>query len=151
MSLNSAIGDVQFEFALATAIKRSSANSKSVRDTFHNGVPHQMVLVFKTICCLPDEELNTRVISEWYGRFYGDGISSTSTVRNLHRLEKLGFVDLVDNPHNKSHKYTWIKLTASGRRLQKLYIGASADWKDKPRVTTERQIKSAMNGGFIND
>jgi hypothetical protein len=114
---------------------------------FTNGIPNQTVLVFKTICCLPDEEINTRVIAEWYHKLFGVAISTTSTVRNMSRLSDYGFLDMVDNPHGKSHKYTWIKLTQSGRKLQKLFMGSASEWKDKPRTIVERTIKHAMSGG----
>ena len=77
-------------------------------------------------------------------------ISTTSTVRNMGRLSDYGLLDVVDNPHGKSHKYTWIKLTTSGRKLQKLFIGSSSDWKDKPRLQLDRTVKSAMNGGIYD-
>ena len=60
------------------------------------------------------------------------------------------YLDVVDNPHGKSHKYTWIKLTQSGRKLQKLFIGSSSDWKDKPRLQIDRTVKSAMSGGIYD-
>ena len=99
---------------------------------------------------MPDEELNTRVISEWYFKLFGVSISTTSTVRNMSRLNDYGFLDMVDNPHGKSHKYTWIKLTQSGRKLQKLFIGSTAEWKDKPRTVLERTLKTAMSGGSFD-
>ena len=136
MSLNCTISNIQFDYAFNDAIKKASKNVSSDSTTFQNGIPNQTVLVFKTTCCLPDEEINTRIIAEWYFKLFGVAISTTSTVRNLHRLSDYGMLDVVDNPHGKSHKYTWIKLTQSGRKLQKLFIGSSSDWKDKPRVQT---------------
>ena len=65
------------------------------------------------------------------------------------RLSEYGLLDVVDNPHGKSHKYTWIKLTPSGRKLQKLFIG-SEYWKDKPRLQLDRTVKSTMNGGIYD-
>lgn len=146
MSLSCTISNIQFDYAFNDAIKKASKNVSSETTSFTNGVPNQTVLVFKTICCLPDEELNTRVISEWYFKLFGVSISTTSTVRNMNRLNDYGFLDMVDNPHGKSHKYTWIKLTQSGRKLQKLFMGSTSDWKDKPRTIVERTIKASMAG-----
>ena len=89
-------------------------------NTFHKKVNSHLKIIYQNI--LPDEEINTRVIAEWYFKLFGVAISTTSTVRNMSRLSDYGFLDMVDNPHGKSHKYTWIKLTQSGRKLQKLFI-----------------------------
>ena len=147
MSLNCTISNIQFDFAFNDSVKKAKRSVASEATKFFNGIPLQTVLVFKTICCLPDEELNTRIIAEWHFKLFGVPISTTSTVRNLYRLSDYGFLDVVDNPHGKSHKYTWIKLTASGRKLQKLFIGSASDWKDKPRLSFDRTIRQAMSGG----
>jgi hypothetical protein len=146
MSLSCTISNIQFDYAFNDAIKKASKSVSSEATSFTNGVPNQTVLVFKTICCLPDEELNTGVISEWYFKLFGVAISRTSTVRNMSRLADYGLLEIADNPHGKSWKYTWIKLTPSGRKLQKLFVGSASDWKDKPRVTVERTIKASMAG-----
>jgi len=151
MSLNCTISNIQFDYAFNDAVKKASKSVSGEATTFQNGIPNQTVLVFKTICCLPDEEINTRVIAEWYFKLFGVAISTTSTFRNMSRLSDYGFLDMVDNPHGKSHKYTWIRLTQSGRKLQKLFIGSSSDWKDKPRTLIDRTVKSAMSGGINYD
>ena len=99
---------------------------------------------------MPDE-IHTKIISEWTRKLFGVAISTTSTVRNLHRLNDYGLIEIVDNPHGKSHKFTWVKITAQGRRLQKLFIGSSSDWKDKPRTVVDRTLKASMSGGLVND
>jgi hypothetical protein len=151
MSLSCTVSNIQFDYAFNDAIKKASKSVGKDTTNFTNGIPNQTVLVFKTICCLPDEEINTRVIAEWYFKLFGVAISTTSTVRNMSRLSDYGFLDMVDNPHGKSHKYTWIRLTQSGRKLQKLFIGSSSDWKDKPRTLIDRTVKSAMSGGINYD
>ena len=150
MSLSCTISNIQFDYAFNDAIKKASKSVGKESTSFQNGIPNQTVLVFKTICCLPDEEINTRVIAEWYFKLFGVAISTTSTVRNMSRLSDYGFLDMVDNPHGKSHKYTWIKLTQSGRKLQKLFMGSASEWKDKPRTIVERTIKHAMSGGIYD-
>ena len=151
MSLNCTISNIQFDYAFNDAVKKASKSVSGEATTFQNGIPNQTVLVFKTICCLPDEEINTRVIAEWYFKLFGVAISTTSTVRNMSRLSDYGFLDMVDNPHGKSHKYTWMRVTQSGRKLQDLCIGSSSDWKDKPRTLIDRTVKSAMSGGINYD
>ena len=150
MSLSCTVSNIQFDYAFNDAIKKASKSVGKDTTNFTNGIPNQTVLVFKTICCLPDEEINTRVIAEWYFKLFGVAISTTSTVRNMSRLSEYGLLDMVDNPHGKSHKYTWIKLTPSGRKLQKLFIGSSSDWKDKPKLAIDRAVKSAMSGGIYD-
>jgi len=147
MSLTCTVSNIQFDFAFNKAVETAKKSiSKENVTNFTNGIPNQTVLIFKTICCLPDEELNTRVIAEWYYKLFGVAISTTSTVRNMGRLSEYGLLDMVDNPHGKSHKYTWIKLTPSGRKLQKLYVGTTSDWKDKPVSQIQTQLKTAKNG-----
>ena len=58
-----------------------------------------MVLVFKTICCLPDTAIKTPVVRKYYELLFGDTLSSTSVIRNFERLMKIGFLDYADNPH----------------------------------------------------
>ena len=146
MSLNCTVSNIQFDFAFNKAVETAKKNVSSEVTNFTNGIPNQTVLIFKTVCCLPDEELNTRVIAEWYYKLFGVSISTTSTVRNMKKLAEYGLLDIADNPHGKSYKYTWIKLTPSGRKLQKLFMGSASDWKDKPRTIVERTIKASMAG-----
>lgn len=147
MSLNCTISSIQFDYALNDEIKKASNKVHKDATSFNNGIPNQTVLLFKTICCLPDEELSSGIIAGWLFKLFGISLSRTGIVRNLHKLTDYGFIDMVDNPHNKSHKWTWIKLTQTGRRLQRLFTGTSADWKDKPRLLVDRMVKSAMAGG----
>jgi len=151
MSLTCTVSNIQFDFPFNRAVDTAKKSIlKSDVTNFTNGIPNQTVLVFKTICCLPDEEINTRVIAEWYFKLFGVNISTTSTVRNMSRLSEYGLLDVVDNPHGKSWKYTWIKLTTAGRKLQKLFMGSASDWKDKPRLQLDRTVKTAMTGGIYD-
>ena len=104
-----------------------------------------MVLTFKTLSCLPDgQELNTQVIREWYHKFFGVVISLSSISRNVSDLHTLGFVERVVNPF-ENRRLSWIKLTPTGRRLQKLFIGTTSDWKDVPKLKIENQLKTARS------
>lgn len=150
MSLSCTISNIQFDYAFNEAIRKASANVVEDDATkFTNGVPNQTVLIFKTICCLPDDELSSKVIKEWYRILFGMNTTTTSILRNFHKLSDYGFLDLIDNPHDQTTKYSYVKLTQSGRKLQKLFVGSTSDWKDKPRVTIERELKNAMSGGAI--
>ena len=59
-------------------------------------------------------------------------------------LKGLGFVEAIINPVG-SKRLSWVRLTTLGRRLQKLFIGTTADWKDQPRLTVDRQFKQARS------
>ena len=107
MSLNCTISNIQFDYAFNDAIKKASKNVSSDSTTFQNGIPNQTVLVFKTICCLPDE-IHTRIISEWTRKLFGVAVSTTSTVRNLHKLDSYGLIDIVDNPLNELTVEVWL-------------------------------------------
>ena len=59
-------------------------------------------------------------------------------------LKGLGFVEAILNPTG-SRRLSWVKLTPLGRRLQKLFIGTTSDWKDQPRLMVDRQFKQARS------
>lgn len=148
MSLTCTVSNIQFDFAFNKAVETAKKSVSGKTTSFTNGIPNQTVLIFKTVCCLPDEELNTKVISEWYFKLFGVTISGTSTVRNMAKLADYGLLEITDNPFGKSHKYRWIKLTQSGRKLQKLFMGTTSDWKDKPKLHLDRTIRTALNSNI---
>lgn len=150
MSLNCTISNIQFDYAFHEAIKKASERVSDENLTrFSNGVFNQNVLIFKTICVLPDDEISSAVIREWCKILFGMSTTATSILRNLKTLSGYGFIDMIKNPHDRTTKYSYIKLTATGRKLQKLFIGSTSDWKDKPRVQLDRQVRTAMSGGSI--
>jgi len=121
----------------------SKSTSKNVQ--FANGIPLQLSLTFKTICSLPDtEELNTGMIRETYQTFFGVNISTSSISRMITDLKTLKLIEGIDNPFGSRRK-SWIRLTVSGRKLQKLFIGTTSDWKDKPRTIVDRDFKYARS------
>jgi len=142
MSLNCTVSNIQFDFAFLDAVRK--AYKGDISNRHNNGIPNQNVLLFKTICCLPDDEISSRVVSVWYQKLFGVVISRTSTSRTLDALVEYGLVDRVENPHQGSARFSWIRLTQSGRRLQKLFIGSTSDWKDKPRAVFEKDLKTAL-------
>ena len=141
MSLSCTISNLQFDYAFLHAVK--SASSGDIQNRHFNGIPLQNVLLFKTICVLPDEEINTKVVSEWHYRLFGIVISGTSTSRTIDAIVEYGLIDRVENPHVGSKKFSWIRLSQAGRKLQKLFIGSTSDWKDKPKVVLDRELKTA--------
>ncbi len=72
-------------------------------------------------------------------------MTQTSISRTADALEQSGLIENWNNPHG-SQRFRWIKLTALGRKLQKLYVGTTSDWKDKPVTQVQTQLKTAKNG-----
>ena len=143
MSSSSLISNIQFETALLDVF--ANTNREDKKDGYWNGVPLQVNLVFKVICCLPDEGVDTQYVKDTFQLFYKKTMTQTSISRTSDALEQSGLIENWDNPHG-SQRFRWIKLTALGRKLQKLYVGTTSDWKDKPISTIQTQLKTAKNG-----
>ena len=143
MSSSSLISNIQFETALLDVFANSNREDK--KEGYWNGVPLQVNLVFKVICCLPDEGVDTQFVKDTFQLFYKKTMTQTSISRTADALEQSGLIENWDNPHG-SQRFRWIKLTALGRKLQKLYVGTTSDWKDKPVSEIQTQLKTAKNG-----
>ena len=143
MSSSSLISNIQFETALLDVFANSNRENK--KDGYWNGVPLQVNLVFKVICCLPDEGVDTQFVKDTFQLFYKKTMTQTSISRTADALEQSGLIENWDNPHG-SQRFRWIKLTVLGRKLQKLYVGTTSDWKDKPVSEIQTQLKTAKNG-----
>ena len=141
MTYSCTVNNIHFDKVFIKEVFKSTKKEVS----YKNGVPLQLSLTFKVIASLPDtEELSTNVIRETYQTFFGVTISTSSISRMITDLKQLGFVESIDNPFG-SKRLSWVKLTPLGRRLQKLFIGTTADWKDQPRLTVDRQFKQARS------
>ena len=143
MSSSSLISNIQFETALLDVFANSNREDK--KEGYWNGVPLQVNLVFKVICCLPDEGVDTQFVKDTFQLFYKKTMTQTSISRTADALEQSGLIENWDNPHG-SQRFRWIKLTVLGRKLQKLYVGTTSDWKDKPVSEIQTQLKTAKNG-----
>ena len=143
MSSSSLISNIQFETALLDVFANSNRQDK--KEGYWNGVPLQVNLVFKVICCLPDEGVDTQFVKDTFQLFYKKTMTQTSISRTADALEQSGLIENWDNPHG-SQRFRWIKLTALGRKLQKLYVGTTSDWKDKPVSEIQTQLMTAKNG-----
>ena len=143
MSSSSLISNIQFETALLDVFANS--NRKDKQAGYWNGVPLQVTLVFKVICCLPDEGVDTQFVKDTFELFYKKTMTQTSISRTADALKESGLIENWNNPHG-SKRFRWIKLTALGRKLQKLYVGTTSDWKDKPVSQIQTQLKTAKNG-----
>ena len=141
MTYSCTVNNIHFDKVFIKEVFKSTKKEVS----FKNGVPLQLSLTFKVIASLPDtEELSTNVVRETYQTFFGVTISTSSISRMITDLKQLGFVESIDNPFG-SKRLSWVKLTPLGRRLQKLFIGTTSDWKDQPRLMVDRQFKQARS------
>ena len=141
MTYSCTVNNIHFDKVFINEVSKST--SKNVQ--FANGIPLQLSLTFKTICSLPDtEELNTGMIRETYQTFFGVNISTSSISRMITDLKTLKLIEGIDNPFGSRRK-SWIKLTPVGRKLQKLFIGTTSDWKDKPRTIVDRDFREARS------
>jgi hypothetical protein len=138
MSLNCTISNIQFDYAFNRYVADRGAD-----EHFVTGIPFQTVLMFKTICTLPDDmEVNTLYLKKRYSELFGVTPSQPSVSRIVKGLrDELGLIETVLNPSGNA-RLAWVRLTANGRKLQKLYMGSTGDWRDKPRAVVERQIKT---------
>ena len=143
MSSSSLISNIQFETALLDVFANSNREDKKAG--YWNGVPLQVNLVFKVICCLPDEGVDTQFVKDTFELFYKKTMTQTSISRTADALKQSGLIENWNNPHG-SQRFRWIRLTALGRKLQKLYVGTTSDWKDKPVNQIQTQLKTAKNG-----
>ena len=141
MTYSCTVNNIHFDKVFIKEVFKSTKKEVS----YKNGVPLQLSLTFKVIASLPDtEELSTNVIRETYQTFFGVNISTSSISRMITDLKTLRLIEGIDNPFGSRRK-SWIRLTAGGRKLQKLFIGTTSDWKDKPRTIVDRDFKQARS------
>ena len=141
MSYNWTTNNIHFDKVILQEISKSTR--KEVQ--FKNGIPLQLTLVFKVIMALPDgEPISSLQVRDYYHKFFGVVISTSSLSRMIADLKELRFIEGINNPHG-SQKLSYVRLTMLGRKLQKLFIGTTSDWKDSPRLLVDRQYKQARS------
>ena len=139
MSYNCTTNNIHLDKVMLQEISKSTR--KEVQ--FKNGIPLQLTLVFKVIMALPDgTPISSLDVRDFYHKFFGVVISTSSLSRMIADLKELGFVEGIQNPHG-SQKLSWLRLTMKGRKLQKLFIGTTSEWKDAPKLLVDRQYKQA--------
>ena len=141
MSYNCTTNNIHLDKVMLQEISKSTKNEVQ----FKNGIPLQLTLVFKVIMSLPDgTPISSLDVRDFYHKFFGVVISTSSLSRMIADLKELGFVEGIQNPHG-SQKLSWLRLTMKGRKLQKLFIGTTSEWKDSPRLLVDRQYKQARS------
>ena len=139
MSYNCTTNNIHLDKVMLQEISKST--KKEVQ--FKNGIPLQLTLVFKVMMSLPDGVLHSSLdVRDFYHKFFGVVISTSSLSRMIADLKELRFIEGINNPHG-SQKLSYVRLTMLGRKLQKLFIGTTSEWKDSPRLLVDRQYKQA--------
>ena len=94
--------------------------------TLHaNGIPFHYISVFKVLLCMREEQMSTINVGDNFNKLFGRRINQSSLSRTLSYLnEKLGLVSYANNPHT-DQRFTWLRLTTSGKKFQKHLIGST--------------------------
>jgi hypothetical protein len=141
MSLNDTITNVQFDWAFLQSIRNEERDGKETGQmkSYYNGIPFQHYILFKTICLMPDTKdgLTTKDVMNTMTNVFGLEISQPAVSRAVDSLKQLNLVEGINNPIGNA-TLAWIKLTNKGRKLQRLFLGSTAEWKDKLRVVSVR-------------
>ena len=91
-----------------------------------NGIPFHYTAVFKTVLCMNEKAMNTQNISDNYRKIFGRTIMQSSLSRTLSYLsDTLGLLQYVDNAYSPDRRFTWLKLSSSGKKFQKHLIGTT--------------------------
>ena len=112
---------------------------EATRKNLHgNGIPFHYIAVFKTVLCMNEKAMNTQNISDNYRKIFGRTIMQSSLSRTLSYLsETLGLLAYVDNAYSPDRRFTWLKLSSSGKKFQKHLIGTTDVSKEyEPEIRT---------------
>lgn len=141
MSLNDTITNVQFDWAFLQSIRNEIRDGKETGQmkSYYNGIPFQHYILFKTICLMPDTKdgLTTKDVMTTMTNVFSLTVSQPAVSRAVDSLKQLNLVEGINNPIGNA-TLAWIKLTNKGRKLQRLFLGSTAEWKDKLRVVSVR-------------
>lgn len=147
MSLNDTISNIQFDWAFIHSVKNEERDGKETgqMQSYYNGVPLNHYIVFKTICLMPDvkEGQTTKDVGLTMTNVFGLKMAQTSISRAVISLKSVGLIEGINNPIGNA-TLAWIKLTNKGRKLQRLFLGSTSEWKDKLRVVSLRTLEDQI-------
>ena len=147
MPLNDTITNIQFDWAFLQSIRNEERDGKETGQmkSYYNGVPFQHYILFKTICLLPDNKdgHTTKDVGLTMTNVFGLKVSQPAISRAVESLKQIGLVEGINNPIGNA-SLAWIKLTNKGRRLQRLFLGSTAEWKDKLRIVSVRTLEDQL-------
>ena len=123
-------------------LEKISKVEEATRKNLHgNGIPFHYIAVFKTVLCMNEKAMNTQNISDNYRKIFGRTILQSSLSRTLSYLsETLGLIKYVDNAYSPDRRFTWLKLSSSGKKFQLHLIGTTNVARDH-----EPEIRNVIN------
>ena len=139
--VNETCRNLEFDYILLKKIQEYQDRFKELKpktkpeNTFRNGLIYQYVLVFKTLCTLPDNSMDTDDIRDRYHKFFGQSCNQPSCARALHALDKIGLVKFIDNPFNKRNLN--VKWTKEGKKMQYLLTGSTKAYPQFETAVTQ--------------
>lgn len=143
MSLNDTISNVQFDWAFLHSVKNEERDGKDTgqMSSYYNGVPFGHYILFKTICLMPDHKdgMTTKDVMQTMANVFSFKTSGTSVSRAVDSLKQVGLLEGINNPIGNA-TLAWIKLTNKGRKLQRLFLGSTSEWKDRLRIISVRTL-----------
>jgi hypothetical protein len=147
MSLDDTIANVQFDWAFLQSIRNEERDGKETGQmkSYYNGIPFQHYILFKTICLMPDRKdgLTTKDVMITMTNVFNLEVSQPAISRGVDSLKQLNLVEGINNPIGNA-TLAWIKLTNKGRKLQKLLLGSTSEWKDKLRIVSVRTLEEQI-------
>lgn len=139
LSIEKVIHNLHFDRLFLDKISKVE---EAQRKNLHgNGIPFHYIAVFKTLLCMNENAMNTRNISENYEKIFGRHILQSSLSRTLSYLsDTLGLCKYIDNVYSPDRRFTWLKLSQSGKQFQKHLIGST----DVDQIHA-REIRNVIN------
>jgi hypothetical protein len=146
MPTNDTISNIQFDWAFLQSVRNTErGKDKGQMKSYYNGIPFQHYVLFKTICLMPDfkDGLTTKDVMKTMSNVFGLTVSQPAVSRGIESLKQINLVEGINNPVGNA-TLAWIKLTNKGRKLQRLYLGSTAEWKDRLRIVSVRTLEEQI-------
>jgi len=139
LSIEKVIHNLHFDRLFLDKISKVE---EAQRKNLHgNGIPFHYIAVFKTLLCMNENAMNTKNISDNYEKIFGRHILQSSLSRTLSYLSStLGLCKYIDNMYSPDRRFTWLKLSKSGKSFQKHLIGST----DVEQIHA-REIRNVIN------
>jgi hypothetical protein len=147
--VNETCRNLEFDFEVLKKVQeyqdrmKENNPNKAAKFSFRNGLIYQYVLVFKTLCTLPDNSMSSDDIRKRYIKFFGEAINQPSCARALAALDKIGLVQFIKNPFDK--RSLNVKMKKEGKRLQYLLTGSTKAYPSIETAVTSFRYKANAN------
>ena len=147
--VNETCRNLEFDYMILKYIQEYQDRFKELKpktkpeNTFRNGIIYQYVLVFKTLCTLPDNSMSSKDIKNRYIKFFGQSVNQPSCARALSALDKMGLVKFTSNPFDK--RSLNVKWTKQGKKMQYLLTGSTKAYPQYETAVTSFRYKANAN------